>query len=337
MVLHRDQPQVPVARDGRPSRRATGSTRSRRFTDPRVAPSRSCSCGAASRRRARPARAGRRERSLEAARSRTLELVAPLSDAQLTHQHSPLMSPIVWDLGHIANFEEQWIRRAHDPRGRRDDDGARPRPALRRRRAPARHARPPAAARARGVPALPRATSGGRRSTSSRGGIVPRRRAAPRRRLHPRHARAARGAAQRDHPADDPADRRPRLRAAAPARAAAAPLVPVDEAAEAVVPAGPFLMGTDDRRFAYDNERPAHEVGAAALPHRRPSRHQRRSSSASSTTAATAAASCGPTTGWRWLHESGVAHPAQWRRGERRRLAASAPSAAWSRSRSTSR
>src|SRR5262249_60016404 len=31
----------------------------------------------------------------------------------------------------------------------------------------------------------------------------------------------------------------------------------------AVVPAGPFLMGTDDRSFAYDNERPQHLV---ALP-----------------------------------------------------------------------
>ena len=27
-----------------------------------------------------------------------------------------------------------------------------------------------------------------------------------------------------------------------------------------IVPAGPFIMGTDDRRVAYDNERPAHEV-----------------------------------------------------------------------------
>ena len=43
------------------------------------------------------------------ARDRTLELVAPLSDSDLTRQHSPLMSPIVWDLGHIAHFEEVWL------------------------------------------------------------------------------------------------------------------------------------------------------------------------------------------------------------------------------------
>ena len=43
------------------------------------------------------------------ARDRTLALVAPLSDSDLTCQHSPLMSPIVWDLGHIAHFEEVWL------------------------------------------------------------------------------------------------------------------------------------------------------------------------------------------------------------------------------------
>jgi iron(II)-dependent oxidoreductase len=52
---------------------------------------------------------------LGAARARTLELVYPLDEAALTRQWSPLMSPISWDLGHIANFEEQWVRRAHSP------------------------------------------------------------------------------------------------------------------------------------------------------------------------------------------------------------------------------
>ena len=41
--------------------------------------------------------------------------IEPLSDEQLARQHSPIMSPIVWDLGHIANYEEQWSIRAHDP------------------------------------------------------------------------------------------------------------------------------------------------------------------------------------------------------------------------------
>jgi iron(II)-dependent oxidoreductase len=34
-------------------------------------------------------------------------------------------------------------------------------------------------------------------------------------------------------------------------------------ASEVLVPGGPFLMGTDDERWAYDNERPQHEVDVA--------------------------------------------------------------------------
>jgi iron(II)-dependent oxidoreductase len=43
------------------------------------------------------------------ARERTLQLVAPLSDEQLNRVYSPLLSPLAWDLGHIANFEELWL------------------------------------------------------------------------------------------------------------------------------------------------------------------------------------------------------------------------------------
>ena len=48
---------------------------------------------------------------LTEARARTLLLVAPLSDDDLRIQHDPLMSPILWDLGHIAHFEELWLTR----------------------------------------------------------------------------------------------------------------------------------------------------------------------------------------------------------------------------------
>ncbi len=50
--------------------------------------------------------------ALEDARRRTLGLLAPLPDAALIAQHSPLMSPMVWDLAHVANYEEQWLLRA---------------------------------------------------------------------------------------------------------------------------------------------------------------------------------------------------------------------------------
>ena len=46
---------------------------------------------------------------LAEARERTLLLVEGLSDEDLLRQHDPLMSPILWDLGHIAHFEELWL------------------------------------------------------------------------------------------------------------------------------------------------------------------------------------------------------------------------------------
>lgn len=50
-------------------------------------------------------------RRLSEARARTLLLVAPLSPEDLRRQHDPLMSPILWDLGHIVHFEELWLTR----------------------------------------------------------------------------------------------------------------------------------------------------------------------------------------------------------------------------------
>lgn len=46
---------------------------------------------------------------LAEARARTLLLVEGLSDDDLLRQHDPLMSPVLWDLGHIAHFEELWL------------------------------------------------------------------------------------------------------------------------------------------------------------------------------------------------------------------------------------
>ena len=46
---------------------------------------------------------------LTEARDRTLLLISGLSDEDLHLQHDPLMSPIIWDVGHIAHFEELWL------------------------------------------------------------------------------------------------------------------------------------------------------------------------------------------------------------------------------------
>jgi iron(II)-dependent oxidoreductase len=54
--------------------------------------------------------------ALHESRARTLELVRPFSDAELERVQSTLMSPLVWDLGHIAAFEDLWIVHRHGGR-----------------------------------------------------------------------------------------------------------------------------------------------------------------------------------------------------------------------------
>jgi gamma-glutamyl hercynylcysteine S-oxide synthase len=46
---------------------------------------------------------------LAEARERTLALIGPLGDELLNRTYSELLSPLAWDLGHIANFEELWL------------------------------------------------------------------------------------------------------------------------------------------------------------------------------------------------------------------------------------
>jgi iron(II)-dependent oxidoreductase len=46
---------------------------------------------------------------LSEARERTQAIVASVSEEDLERVHSTLMSPLVWDLGHIAAFEDLWI------------------------------------------------------------------------------------------------------------------------------------------------------------------------------------------------------------------------------------
>jgi len=41
---------------------------------------------------------------LEEARERTRFLLEPLSEEDLAIQHDPIMSPLIWDYGHIANY-----------------------------------------------------------------------------------------------------------------------------------------------------------------------------------------------------------------------------------------
>ncbi len=248
-------------------------------------------------------------RLLTDTRSRTLELVAPLREAQLTRQHSPLMSPIVWDLGHIANFEEQWVRRAHDPQGRRDDEARRrdhlydavAHPRAKRRRLPLLEHGACLDylqdTRRRTLDTLARAAFPATDPLLA-GGFV--------------HAMLAQHEAQHSETIlqtiqliDDLTYEPPRR------HDPAGTLTPLGDAVEAIIPAGAFIMGTDDRTRTYDNERPAHEVHVARFGidlcpttneqflrfmddggYRRPE--------------------LWTPEGWRWALESGVSHPAQW-------------------------
>lgn len=63
--------------------------------------------------------------SLDRYRNRTLELISPLSYDDLHLQHDAIMSPLVWDVGHVGNFEELWLLREladREPHDLRLDD-----------------------------------------------------------------------------------------------------------------------------------------------------------------------------------------------------------------------
>jgi iron(II)-dependent oxidoreductase len=51
--------------------------------------------------------------ALQDVREQTLALVAPFSHAELERVHHPLMSPLDWDLGHIAAYEDLWLVHRH--------------------------------------------------------------------------------------------------------------------------------------------------------------------------------------------------------------------------------
>src|SRR5438105_4043169 len=48
---------------------------------------------------------------LQDARRRTLDLIADLNDDQLLGPHLPTVNPLLWEIGHIAWFQEKWVLR----------------------------------------------------------------------------------------------------------------------------------------------------------------------------------------------------------------------------------
>ncbi|GGO47801.1 ergothioneine biosynthesis protein EgtB [Streptomyces lasiicapitis] len=191
----------------------------------------------------------RAQTALLAARERTALLTSCVEDPELTAQHSPLMSPLVWDLAHIGNQEEQWLLRAVGGR-----EAMRPeidslydafehprasRPSL-PLLAPQEARRYAADVRGRALDVLESTPFHGTRLTDAgfAFGMI----------------------AQHEQQHDETMLITHQLRAGAPALTAPdpEPAPPFTGPPEVLVPGGPFMMGTSAEPWSLDNERPAH-------------------------------------------------------------------------------
>ncbi|PYQ21427.1 MAG: ergothioneine biosynthesis protein EgtB, partial [Acidobacteria bacterium] len=58
------------------------------------------------------------------ARRRTFELVADLDDPQLLGSRLAIVNPLLWEIGHVAWFQEKWVLRhlLNEPPIRADGD-----------------------------------------------------------------------------------------------------------------------------------------------------------------------------------------------------------------------
>lgn len=193
---------------------------------------------------------------LTATRARTAALTEAVDDTDLVAQHSPLMSPLVWDLAHVGSQEEIWLVR--------DVGGREPlRPEIDALYDAFRHPRarrvdlplltPPQArayvaeVRDKVLDVLDRDPLHGRRLVDrgfAFGMIV---------QHEQQHAETMLATHQLRAGA-------PVLHAPEPPRASAPP-----RPAEVLVPGGPFTMGTSTEPWALDNERPAHVVDVPAF------------------------------------------------------------------------
>ncbi|MET7443476.1 SUMF1/EgtB/PvdO family nonheme iron enzyme, partial [Streptomyces sp. NPDC005568] len=194
-----------------------------------------------------------RERALEAlvtARDRTALLTSCVEEPELTAQHSPLMSPLVWDLAHIGNQEELWLLRAVAGREpmRPEIDGLYDAFEHPRAERPSLPLLPPEEARryaadvrGRALDVLESSTFRGTRLTEAgfAFGMI----------------------AQHEQQHDETMLITHQLRRGPAALTAPDPVAgpPFTGPAEVLVPGGPFTMGTSAEPWSLDNERPAHE------------------------------------------------------------------------------
>jgi iron(II)-dependent oxidoreductase len=242
---------------------------------------------------------------LEAARNRSIGLLDPLSEEDQTRQHSPIMSPLVWDLAHVGNYEELWLLRAVAGRAAID-------PSLDGMYDAFRHPRPDRPALPLLGPAEARRYIG-----EVRGRVLD---VLDTVELDPADplldgAFAYGMVVQHEHQHDETMLATRQLmgeRATVPLGVVEPPAGGYDGPAEVRVDGGVFPMGTDLEPWAYDNERPAHDVEVApfwidAVP---------------VTNAAFAEfvaaggyddGACWTAEGWAWRQEADVRHPEFWR------------------------
>ena len=181
--------------------------------------------------------------ALERARDETLKLLEPLDDDMLLAQVSPIMSPLVWDLAHIGWFEELWLLRrgGGEPALEGFDDLY---DAFRHERAE-RSSLPilkPAEARAY-LESVRRQTLEVLEDDSYVNGLV----------------------LQHELQHQETMLQTLQLSGVAYPTPPHADLRPAPEIEDVLVPGGPFSLGTNDRSWAYDNERPAHVVELPAF------------------------------------------------------------------------
>ena len=202
--------------------------------------------------------ADRYRAALDEGRERTLSLVEAVSEHDLSRQHDRLMSPLVWDLGHIAAFEDLWLCQ----------------------RVGGLHPLRPGLADVYDAAETPRAARGDTRHLAYRevqdflkDVRVRAMQVLDRTDLHAEGRDLRSGAfawdmvIQHEHQHNETMLQTLTLAAPgvySPARPA--PPAPAERPREMVrVEAGPFEMGDPDERFAYDNERPRHRVDVAAF------------------------------------------------------------------------
>ncbi len=192
------------------------------------------------------------------ARERTHLLTGCVDEGDLVRQHSPLMSPLVWDLAHIANQEELWLLRAVggvepmrpeiDPLYDAFEHPRAERPTL-PLLAPGEARRYAGEVRGRVLDLLGAATFSGAPLVTEgfAFGMI----------------------AQHEQQHDETMLVTHQLRRGAPVLSAAEPAPPPPDViglpAEVLVPGGPFTMGTSTEPWALDNERPAHTVHVSAF------------------------------------------------------------------------